>query len=196
MKHEKEQKATMEKDTTNTDNISVESQEPEITTENNTTESAPETPSQPDGYVDYEAQVEEWKDKYIRLSAEFDNYRKRTLKEKADLIRTAGEDVLTSILPVVDDFERGLKNLETAQDMEAVKQGVVLIYNKFRDFLTARNVKEIEAQNLDFNVDEHEAITKIPAPTDELKGKVVDVVQKGYRLGDKIIRFPKVVVGE
>jgi molecular chaperone GrpE len=128
--------------------------------------------------------------------AEFDNFRKRSLKERMELVKSAGEDVLINILPVMDDFERGLIAIEKSTDIESVKQGIQLIYNKFKDFLTQRGVKEIEAQNQDFNVDIHEAITKIPAPEEDLKGKVVDVVQKGYYLNDKVIRYAKVVIGE
>lgn len=138
----------------------------------------------------------EMNDKYLRLAAEYDNYRRRTLKEKMELSKTAGEDILVNILPVVDDFERGLDNIDKAKDIEAVKEGVQLIYNKFKDFLKQRGVKEIEAKETEFDTDMHEALTKIPAPTEELKGKVVDVIEKGYYLNDKIIRFSKVVVGE
>jgi molecular chaperone GrpE len=138
----------------------------------------------------------EMNDKYLRLAAEYDNYRKRTLKEKMELSKSAGEDILINILPVMDDFERGLDHMDKAKDIEAVKEGVQLIYNKFKEFLKQRGVKEIEAKEKDFDTDLHEAITKIPAPTDELKGKVVDVVEKGYYLNEKVIRFSKVVIGE
>lgn len=158
-----------------------------------TTEPQPETNNKEE---QLQAQVKEMLDKYIRLMAEFDNFRKRSLKERTELIKSAGEDILVNILPVMDDFERGLAAMESAQDLESVKQGVGLIYNKFKDFLTQRGVKEIEASRQDFNVDVHEALTKIPAPEANLKGKVVDVVQKGYYLNDKVIRFAKVVVGE
>lgn len=141
-------------------------------------------------------QLKDFQDRYIRLMAEFDNFRKRTLKERTELIKTAGEDILVNILPVVDDFERGLQVIDKSEDIESVKQGIHLIYNKFRDFLNQRGVKEIESVQQPFNVDVHEAITKIPAPTEDLKGKVVDVVQKGYVLNEKVIRFAKVVVGE
>ncbi|HEX2936331.1 MAG TPA: nucleotide exchange factor GrpE [Bacteroidales bacterium] len=141
-------------------------------------------------------QLKDFQDRYIRLMAEFDNFRKRTLKERTELIKTAGEDILVNILPVVDDFERGLQVIDKSEDIESVKQGVHLIYNKFRDFLNQRGVKEIESVQQPFNVDVHEAITKIPAPSEDLKGKVVDVVQKGYVLNEKVIRFAKVVVGE
>ena len=144
----------------------------------------------------YQKQINELQDRYIRLMAEFDNFRKRSLKERMELLKSAGEDVLINILPVIDDFERGLDAIEKSTDIEAVKQGIQLIYNKFKDFLTQRGVKEIDARNQDFNVDMHEALTKIPAPEENLKGKVVDVVQKGYYLNDKVIRYAKVVVGE
>lgn len=135
-------------------------------------------------------------DKHLRLQAEFDNFRKRTMKEKADLIKSGGESVLVNILPVVDDFERALISLKDVPDDDAGKKGTQLIYNKFSEFLKQNNIKEIDAVNQDFDVDLHEAITKIPAPDEKLKGKVVDVVQKGYLLNDKVIRFAKVVIGE
>ncbi len=135
-------------------------------------------------------------DKHLRLQAEFDNFRKRTMKEKADLIKSGGESVLINILPVVDDFERALNSLKDVPDEDAGKKGTQLIYNKFSEFLKQNNIREINAVNQDFDVDLHEAITKIPAPDEKLKGKVVDVVQKGYTLNDKVIRFAKVVIGE
>jgi molecular chaperone GrpE len=143
-----------------------------------------------------EEKVKELHDKYLRLSAEFDNYRKRTLKEKAEMVKTASEGVLEKFIPFVDDIERGLNAMNTSQDMDAVKQGMNLIYSRFRDFLTNNGVKEIEAMNQEFNTDLHEAVTKIPTTEEDLKGKVVDVIQKGYYLHDKVIRYPKVVVGE
>lgn len=135
-------------------------------------------------------------DKYLRLSAEFDNYRKRTLKERMELTRHAGEQILEKILPVMDNFERALQSMQKATDVPALREGVELIYGNFKDFLAQNGVKEMECLHTDFNPDEQEAVTKIPAPTEELKGKVVDCVQKGYTLNDKIIRYPKVVVGE
>lgn len=143
-----------------------------------------------------ESQLHEIQDKHLRLQAEFDNFRRRTLKEKADLIKSGGESVLVNILPVVDDFERALDSLKNIADEDAGKQGTMLIYNKFKEFLKQNNVKEIDALHQDFDVDLHEAITKIPAPAEDLKGKVVDVVQKGYCLNEKVIRFAKVVIGE
>ncbi len=141
-------------------------------------------------------QLNDMNDKYIRLVAEFDNYKKRTLRERMDLIKSAGEDILKEILPVVDDFERALQNIDKAKDVEAVKSGIDLIYGKFNEFLKQKGIAQIEAMNAEFDTDKHEAITKIPAPTDELKGKVVDVVKKGYVLNDKVIRFAQVVIGE
>lgn len=139
---------------------------------------------------------EQLSDKHLRLQAEFDNFRRRTLKEKADLIKSGSETVIAGILPVVDDFERAIDSMKEIPDDDAGKQGTLLIYTKFKDFLKQNNVKEIDALHNDFDVDLHEAITKIPAPEKKLKGKVVDVVQKGYTLNDKVIRFAKVVVGE
>jgi molecular chaperone GrpE len=135
-------------------------------------------------------------DQYLRLHAEFDNYRKRTLREKMELTKSAGESLLVNILPVIDDFERALKAIETAADITSVKEGIDLIYKRFADFVRMNGIKEIEANGKDFDTDLHEAITKIPSPTEELKGKVVDVIQKGYTLNDKVIRFAKVVIGE
>lgn len=141
-------------------------------------------------------ELDSLKDKYLRLSAEFDNYRKRTMKEKAQLILNGGEKCISSILPIVDDFERALKNMETAEDVAAVKEGVELIYNKFMTVLGQNGVKPIETKEQPLNTDYHEAIAVIPAPAEELKGKVLDCVQTGYTLNDKVIRHAKVVVGE
>lgn len=141
-------------------------------------------------------ELDSLKDKYLRLSAEFDNYRKRTMKEKAELILNGGEKCISSILPIVDDFERALKNMETAEDVAAVKEGVELIYNKFMTVLGQNGVKPIETKEQPLNTDYHEAIAVIPAPAEGLKGKVLDCVQTGYTLNDKVIRHAKVVVGE
>ena len=135
-------------------------------------------------------------DKYLRLSAEFDNYRKRTLRERMELTKTAAESVMLSILPVSDDFERAMHSIEQGMDFEAVKEGILLIYNKFQEFIKQNGITEIEAAGKEFNTDLHEALTKIPAPSEDLKGKIIDVIQKGYYLNDKVIRFAKVVVGE
>ena len=141
-------------------------------------------------------EIEEQKDKYLRLSAEFDNYRKRTMKEKAELILNGSEKSISSILPIVDDFERAIKNMETATDVAAVKEGVELIYNKFMNVLGQNGVKVIDTKELPLDTDYHEAIAVIPAPDEALKGKILDCVQTGYTLNDKVIRHAKVVVGE
>ena len=145
---------------------------------------------------DAQAVIEEQKDKYLRLSAEFDNYRKRTMKEKAELILNGGEKSISSILPVIDDFERAIKTMETAKDVKAVKEGVELIYNKFMATLAQNGVKVIETKDQPLDTDYHEAIAVIPAPSEEQKGKILDCVQTGYTLNDKVIRHAKVVVGE
>jgi len=143
-----------------------------------------------------EEKLAEMQDKYIRLSAEFDNYRKRTLREKMDLSRYAGENLLLSMLPIMDDFERALKHMDSTTDRVALKDGIDIIYGKFSDFLKQNGIKEIEALNSNFNVDLHEAVAKVPVEEADKKGKVVDVVLKGYYLQDKVLRFAKVVVGE
>ncbi|OQX97546.1 MAG: nucleotide exchange factor GrpE [Bacteroidetes bacterium 4572_128] len=135
-------------------------------------------------------------DKYLRLSAEFDNYRKRTLKEKIDLMKTASENVLTQLLKVVDDFERASKAMKESEDVKSIKKGMLLIQNKFSDFLKKNGIKEIDAMNKTFDTDLHEALTKIPVEDKKSKGKVVDMIEKGYFLNGKVIRFAKVVVGE
>jgi molecular chaperone GrpE len=140
--------------------------------------------------------VKDKEDKYLRLAAEFDNYRKRTLKEKIELSKQAGEKIFESVLPVIDDFERALQLIDTSKDMEAMKNGIDLIYNKFRDFLAQNGVKEVEALDHEFNTELHEAVTKMSVTDKKLKGKVIDVISKGYMLNEKVIRFPKVVVGD
>ena len=145
---------------------------------------------------DAQAVIEEQKDKYLRLSAEFDNYRKRTMKEKAELILNGGEKSISSILPVIDDFERAIKTMETAKDVKAVKEGIELIYNKFMAVMAQNGVKVIETKDQPLDTDYHEAIAVIPAPSEEQKGKILDCVQTGYTLNDKVIRHAKVVVGE
>lgn len=137
----------------------------------------------------------EMQDKYLRLSAEFDNYRKRTLKEKMELTKYAEEDILSRIIPFMDDFDRAIQHLDTA-DNEAMKNGVQLIYGKFAEFLKQSGIKEIEATGSDFNVDLHEAVAKINVEDEAQKGKIIDVVLKGYYLRDKVLRYSKVIVGE
>lgn len=142
------------------------------------------------------AEYEELKDKHLRLQAEFDNFRRRTIKEKADLITTAGEKVLKDLLPVVDDLDRAMESVATAQDVSAVREGLDLIVNKFNAFLASNGVAEIEAVGLDLDTDKHNAIARFAAPTEDMKGKVIDVTKKGYTLNGKVIRHAEVVVGE
>ena len=143
-----------------------------------------------------EEKLAELQDRYLRLTAEYDNFRKRTLREKIDLQRNANENLLNALLPVADDFDRALQLVNDAKDIEAVKEGLKLISGKFNGFLGQQGVKEIEAAKKMFDTDLHEAITKIPAPSKKMKGKVVDVVQKGYYLNEKVLRFAKGVIGE
>ncbi|MDG1572306.1 nucleotide exchange factor GrpE [Robiginitalea sp. M366] len=141
------------------------------------------------------AELAEEKDKFLRLFAEFENYKKRTSRERMELFKTAGQEVITTMLPVLDDFDRALKELGRSEDEELFK-GVSLIHNKFREALRSKGLEEISVKEGDaFDAEVHEAVTQIPAPKKSLKGKVVDVIEKGFTLGDKIIRHPKVVVG-
>lgn len=142
------------------------------------------------------ATIEKMQKDYLLLMAEFDNFRKRTLREKSELIKNGGESCMKAILPVIDDFERGLAAVEESNDLTAVKEGMTLIYNKFKTYLEQNGVKEIPTQGADFDTEYHEAVTMFPAPDPTQKGKVIDTVQKGYTLNDKVIRFAKVVVGE
>ena len=191
-------------ETNNTDNLTDKTIPETENTENSTVniESIEQEVKEPDQQdlsaikSELELQIAEYKDKYLRLSAEFDNYRRRTLKEKMDFIKFAGEDLLKSLLPVVDDFERGLKNIDEATDIGSVKEGILLIYSKFASFISQKGLKEIEALDTEFNTDFHEAITKIPVEDKEKSGKIVDVIQKGYILEDRVVRYAKVVVGE
>lgn len=159
-------------------------------------DNASETAAQDSPENGKDQKISELQDKYLRLSAEFDNYRKRTMRERAELIKSAGEDVLSGILPVVDNFERALAHLTDVREPEAIKEGVVLIYNKFKEFISQRGIKEISALNLPFDADLHDAVAKMPVTEKEKHNLVIDVVEKGYYLNDKIIRHAKVVVGE
>lgn len=157
-------------------------------------EEKPADPAQPSEVETLKKQLAELNDKYLRTCAEYDNYRKRTVREKADLLKSAGSDVILGLLPVVDDLERAIGHINEASDIEALKEGVGLIYKKFNDYLTKRGVTEIETKGLPLDTNVHEAITMIPAPTPDMKGKILDCTEKGYKLGDKVLRFAKVVV--
>ncbi|WP_459189906.1 nucleotide exchange factor GrpE [Parabacteroides sp. APC149_11_2_Y6] len=139
---------------------------------------------------------DELNDSHLRLMAEYDNYRKRTLREKSELIKNGGESALTHLLPIIDDFERALQNIRKTEDIEAINEGIELIYNKFMGYLSQQGVKPIETVGKPFDTEEAEAVAIIPAPEPDMKGKVLDCVQTGYTLNDKVIRHAKVVVGE
>lgn len=162
-------------------------------TENNAGDSAETSPT-PEELMKQE--IDQLNDKYIRLFAEFDNYKRRTAKERLDLMGSANKETVVSMLPVLDDFERAFKAFENANDVTALKEGVELIFTKFKNIMVSKGVKAMDSIGQPFNIDFHEAITNIPAPSEELKGKVIDEVEKGYFLNDKVVRFAKVVVGE
>lgn len=144
---------------------------------------------------DWEAEIAEWQDKYLRLQAEFDNFRKRTLREKMELVQSGSAECVKNFLPLMDDLQRALEAIEKSNDLEALREGVKLIAQKFRETLKKQNVKEIEALGLELDTDHHEAVARFDAGK-EKEGKIVDVVQPGYKMGDKVLRFAKVVVGE
>ena len=179
------------------ENKSENIEEKEVVTEDTTSQSDENQEIASDNAAnEWEEKYKQLNDSHLRLMAEFDNYRKRTLREKSELIKSAGESVLVNLLPLADDFERGLAVSKDSMDVEAVRQGMELIYSKLTAFLQQNGVKVIETENSAFDTEFHEAITTIPAPSEDLKGKIIDCVQKGYLLNDKVIRFAKVVVGE
>jgi molecular chaperone GrpE len=194
------------------DNPNMENKtEEQITNEENTVEQAnveqqngensvvEETPAEVAPELSAEEKLKEenaaLNDKYLRLFAEFDNYKRRTQKERVELLQTAGKDVIVSLLTVLDDFDRANKAAESAVEVGPIKEGVQLVHLKLKNLLAQKGLKEMESINTPFDTDLHEAITKIPAPNEELKGKVIDELEKGYTLNDKVIRFAKVVVG-
>ena len=158
-----------------------------------------ETPTEPEIELSEEEKLKQensvLNDKYLRLFAEFDNYKRRTQKERVELLQTAGKDVVVAMLPVLDNFERALKATENTTEVGAIRDGIILVQTQLKNILGQKGLKEIESLSTVFDTDIHEAITKIPAPTADLKGKVVDELEKGYTLNDKVIRFAKVVVG-
>lgn len=178
-------------------NVEQSKEEATVNQTENTTEEAslPEPPPEDSPIEKLEEEITVLNDKYLRLFAEFDNYKRRTKRERAELLQTAGKDVITSLLTILDDFDRANKAMENTTDVAAVQEGVQLIYNKLVNLLGQKGLKEMESMNTPFDTDLHEAITKIPAPNEESKGKVLDVLEKGYTLNDKVIRFAKVVVG-
>lgn len=161
-----------------------------------TVEDAREVDSLESKVEELQAQVEKEKKEYLFLMAEFDNFRKRTLKEKSEIIRNAGENVLKGLLPIMDDFERGIKAAEQSDDSAAMKEGITLIYNKLKKFLAQNGVKEIDPADDTFDTERHEAISVVPVPDESMKGKILDTVEKGYMINDKVLRHAKVVVGQ
>ena len=179
----------------NTEQNEAENELTEPAMDNSTQEDAQPADEKDKQIAELQAKVGELNDKYIRLYSEFDNFRKRTAKEKIELIQSGGEDIFKSVLPILDDFERAIKSNAETNDINAVKDGVNLIFNKFKSTLTQKGLAEMKSLGEHFNADIHEAITSIPAPSEEMKGKVVDELEKGYNLNGKIIRFAKVVTG-
>lgn len=192
MSNKKNHKPEETQENQNTKNNAGEQANETVQEENNNNKQSTDT----DKTAEYEATIADLKDKYLRQAAEFDNYRKRVLKEKSELIQNGGESVISSLLPIIDDFERALQNMKKSDDTAALKEGVELIYQKFMKTLESNGLKTIETKEADFNTDFHEAVAMIPTPNDESKGKVVDCVQKGYKLNDKVIRHAKVAVGQ
>lgn len=196
----------MEMNTVNEEEIksgAEQNENPQTEEAQNTETSQPETPAEEkvltpeERIAQLEAELEEAKKRYVYQAAEFDNYRKRTIKEKSDLLKYGSEGALKALLPVIDDFERAMQHIDKADDVASVKEGMNLIYQKFQNYLKAQQMEVIPAgQGADFDDSIHEAVTMFPAPDPSLKGKVVDCVTKGYKLADKVVRFAKVVVGQ
>ncbi|MES2827866.1 MAG: nucleotide exchange factor GrpE [Bacteroidota bacterium] len=192
-------KKNVNEDQTVEENDKINSSEEQITAE----ETANQVSGEPEQEVIPELTVEEklkeenaaLNDKYLRLFAEFDNFKRRTQKERVELLQTAGKDVIVSLLSVLDDFDRANKAMDTATEINPIREGINLVHSKLKNLLSQKGLKEIESINKVFDTDNHEAITKIPAPNEDLKGKVIDELEKGYTLNDKVIRFAKVVVG-
>ncbi|AMR34527.1 nucleotide exchange factor GrpE [Mucilaginibacter sp. PAMC 26640] len=189
LKKKKKENSETPENTVEMANDSGQTDEQEIDPQTETTE---EAPSAEDKFKEELAQAN---DKYLRLYAEFDNFRRRTIKEREDARKTEGKDLMIALLPVLDDFERALRAMETATDVVPVKEGVALIQHKLKNILTQKGLKEMHSIGTPFDADIHEAITNIPAPTDDMKGKVIDEMEKGYELNEKVIRFAKVIVG-
>lgn len=192
-----EDKELQQNDTVDSNNDTVDSNVNTTTDENASGSTLLNEPVAEENEVEkLETELKELKDKYMRLLAEFDNFRRRTAKERLELIQTAGKDVIVSLLEVLDDCDRAEKQIQSGADMEIQKEGVQLVFNKIRSTLQSKGVKAMESIKTDFDVEKHEAITEVPVPDKKLKGKVIDEVQKGYYLNDKLIRFAKVVVGK
>lgn len=187
----------MQEQNTTTDDLKNETTVDDLNfTADSNNEGILDNPDQLDIADKLQKEIVEQKDKYIRLFAEFDNYKRRSAKERIELIQTAGREVITSLLDVLDDCDRAEKQLQKSEDIEQIKEGVQLVFGKLRNTLLSKGVKAMESIGTDFDVEKHEAITEIPAPTEALKDKIVDEVTKGYYLNDKLIRFAKVILGK
>lgn len=180
----------------NTQETNMNNEQEQPIDEQNTNESTPETSEQLSELEQCQAELAEMKDKYLRQVAEFDNFRKRNAKERIELIQTAGKDVITELLEVIDDMDRATEQMEKSDDVAQIKGGTTLVFNKLRRTLENKGLKAMDTKNADFDVEFHEAITEIPSPTPDMQGKVIDELQKGYFLNDKLIRHAKVVVGK
>ncbi|MCQ2225034.1 MAG: nucleotide exchange factor GrpE [Paludibacteraceae bacterium] len=192
-----EENSTMENQSQQVENESVVNNEATAENAAQAEGASEETTQTPEEKIkELEEKVAKQHDEYIRLYADFENFRKQNLKARAELIKSAGEGIFNNILPLVDDFERAMEAMGNATEVDSVKEGVNMIYNKFNTFLSQNGVTPIETEGADFNVDFHEAITMIPAPSEDMKGKVVACTQKGYMLNEKVLRFAKVVVGQ
>lgn len=185
----KDQELPQDKTQTEAQNVEVQNQEPE-----GDEPAKEETPD--DKIAALQAELEKAQKEYLFLMAEFDNYRKRTVKEKAELIKNGGEKAMLELLPVIDDFERAIDAIDKSSDVESLKEGVDLIYNKFMKYLDSQQVKPMESTGAEFDADVYEAVTTFPAPDESMKGKVIDTVQKGYTINEKVLRHAKVVVGQ
>ena len=174
----------------------IEAQNAEVESQNAEEEQSAKEETPEDKIAALQAELEKSQKEYLFLMAEFDNYRKRTVKEKAELIKNGGEKAMLGLLPVIDDFERAIDAIDKSSDVEGLKEGVDLIYNKFMKYLESQQVKPMESTGTDFDADIHEAVTTFPAPDESMKGKVIDTVQKGYTINEKVLRHAKVVVGQ
>jgi len=193
---QKEQENSNEGIEFKTDNTHIDEELQEIANELSNNEPTAKVEDNVSEEAKIKAELASVQDKYLRLYSEFENYKRRTTKERADLFKSANQEVLLAMLPVMDDFERALEAMPSTDENQKIKEGIDLIYSKFKNTLAAKGVKEMEAQGLAFDPDFHEAITKIPAPSEELKDKIVAILEKGYFLHDKVIRFAKVIIGE
>lgn len=176
--------------------IQTEAQNAEVESQNTEEEQPAKEETPEDKIAALQAELEKSQKEYLFLMAEFDNYRKRTVKEKAELIKNGGEKAMLGLLPVIDDFERAIDAIDKSSDVEGLKEGVDLIYNKFMKYLESQQVKPMESTGTDFDADIYEAVTTFPAPDESMKGKVIDTVQKGYTINEKVLRHAKVVVGQ